>query len=517
MMAVATSIAEESPDRSLDVQPSIDSDATNKAMMAVATSIAEDKCLALQPFVPPALRVFYPICLVATMFLFLFADLDIGATVSLVTLAQGSSTTIGPIFTFSLLSTVVHSWESGAYIISVITLVTSGIWPFVKLGMLLACWIVSPKRLGWRTRSRILQFLDRWGKYSYVDSWFLVLSMSAFALDWQAINSNDSLKVQTLPTTAFYGYFAATSISIILGLVANDVNMKVHARAAIVADPSMVPQPSLELASEGKSIASLVPWRVLRWIVSISIVTGFLAAATGIFAMSFTFEVAGLATEFLFGGVVHKRYSLYTVGTSVGQGRWSDFGLVGLELVFITLAIVIPLVELVVMALVWFLQLRIPTQRWLLSALHVLDAWSSLDVAVVVLVISCFEFSTMAEFLIQKSGFAAPCNLIKDLTQAECLDVHMTPLPLMSALSLAGAILLLLPKLILRLAPRLLEQRLRKLGAGQQAMKNKVSITAASAPSQAACEVTSRTLDMTDDEASTHNETFEPNPDATLA
>lgn len=60
---------------------------------------------------------------------------------SLVMDADGQRTKMGPVFSFSLLSTIIDSLSSGSWVISVLTLLLSGLWPHVKLFLLLAAWL----------------------------------------------------------------------------------------------------------------------------------------------------------------------------------------------------------------------------------------------------------------------------------------------------------------------------------------------------------------------------------------
>jgi len=438
-------------------------DSLDVGVVVVASPSPQELCLASQPFVPRALSVFYPFAVVAVMLLFCYADSEIGATVGILTMAKGNSATVGPIFSFSLISTVVHSWKAGAYVISLIALITSGIWPFVKLSLLIVSWSAPPKRFSTKTRGGVINFLDTWGKYSFVDSWFLVMSMSAFSIDWEGVG-NTSMRVQTVPTAAFYAYFCATCCAIVLGLVANEV----HLKAAAIAD-TQTPQFSTNSAegAVAKPLGSLHHSRRVRIGVCSAIGFSVVMAAVGIFAISFNFEIRGIAIEFLFGEAIDKQYSLFSVGSTLAQGRSIDLGLLGLEIVFLSLAVVVPLLQMAMLAMLWVAPLTIKRQRSLMHMCHVVDAWSSLDVAVVVLVICCFEFGTMAEFLVQKSGFAGGCDMVKDLTKEECLNVEMKAHPLMVVLCIAGVMFMVVPKLTLRLSADLLAKRTEQEARGK--------------------------------------------------
>jgi len=160
--------------------------------------------------------------------------------------------------------------------------------------------------------------------------------------------------------------------------------------------------------------------------------------------------------EFLFGHEISRRYSLLSVGLAVAEGRSSDLGLLGLEVVFLMLAVVVPLVLLAMLLILWLAPMKVQHQEMLLRICYILDTWSSLDVAVLVLVIANWEFSKFAEFLVYNGNLAAPCLMIKDLTRSECIHMDLTSRVTCAILVSAGFALLVLPKVTMRLCARAL-------------------------------------------------------------
>merc|ERR1712217_93674 len=106
--------------------------------------------------------------------------------------------------------------------IAVVIVITSAIWPFAKLCLLLVAWLLPPRYLSVGRRGRILDMLDAWGKYSFLDSWFLVITLSGLSLEWESLGSMASLQIQTKPGLAFYAYLVATILSLVLGHVASE-------------------------------------------------------------------------------------------------------------------------------------------------------------------------------------------------------------------------------------------------------------------------------------------------------
>ena len=70
------------------------------------------------------------------------------------------------VYHFTLFSSVKAFWQSGAYSLAILIAVFSGVWPYVKLCLLLLIWV---KPLHTDLQNKILIFLDQFGKYSFLD------------------------------------------------------------------------------------------------------------------------------------------------------------------------------------------------------------------------------------------------------------------------------------------------------------------------------------------------------------
>merc|ERR1719330_167549 len=439
--------------------------------------------LACEPCVPRALAVYYPFAVLAVMALFLYADLDIGTTVTMVMAEDGAVTEIGPLFSFSLISTVAHAWSSGAYFISVLTLLSSAIWPVAKLCLLLQAWLIPPRCCSATGRGRILIGLDAWGKYSFLDSWFLVITLSAFALNWESSGSA-SFKIQTTPESAFYAYFLATVLSLLLGHIASEYHQKC-AKLSASETPKAANLESCHDAGErgNTSVQSAGREPLSRFAASsaehaaifVVLCATVVSALMGTFLVSFSFEVSGILTDFLFGEDVQRSYSLFSVGMSVANHRYKETGLIALEGGFLLLAVSLPAALLAVLICLWFVPMQLQRQRSLLHTCRLLDAWSCFDVAALVLAIACFEFGRMAEWLVYEGNFAAPCNMVKDITKEECMKIEMQAHPALAGVFLAGLLLLVVPKVCLLRFERAIQRR----------SENALNVAQSKAPSSA--------------------------------
>lgn len=82
--------------------------------------------------------------------------------------------------TFTLIGTVTDMWKSEIYFLAILIAVFSGIWPYVKLILLIICWCTDAKRISYKTRERILIIIDSLGKWSMLDTYVMVMMIVAF-------------------------------------------------------------------------------------------------------------------------------------------------------------------------------------------------------------------------------------------------------------------------------------------------------------------------------------------------
>jgi hypothetical protein len=63
------------------------------------------------------------------------------------------------------------------------------------------------------------------------------------------------------------------------------------------------------------------------------------------------------------------------------------------------------------------------------------------------------------KFLVYEGNFAGPCNLVKDLTREECLDIKLHAHPSMALVILTGVLLVVIPKVAMGESQRCLASR----------------------------------------------------------
>lgn len=85
-------------------------------------------------------------------------------------------------------------------------------------------------------------------------------------------------------------------------------------------------------------------------------------------------------------------------------------------------------------------------QERLLRASYFVESWTTIDVAAIVVLISCCEFGRLSEFLVYKSHFAEACTMLRDVAQTECMTVELEALRPLGVLAVAGFLNIVVPK-----------------------------------------------------------------------
>lgn len=145
----------------------------------------------------------YLVCITNAL-LFLSSNLSIAASVRLrVTYkpsskGEAASEIDAPsLFDFSLPSTVAEMWLAGVYPLSIIILIFSGLWPYIKLIAISICLCLPPSLLPKARRRALLSITDVLGKWSFIDGFVLALFIVAFHMRF-AQKSHDGEEFQSV-------------------------------------------------------------------------------------------------------------------------------------------------------------------------------------------------------------------------------------------------------------------------------------------------------------------------------
>ena len=133
--------------------------------------------------VPRMMRFLIPLCLCINIGLFISAHLSLGATVDIIVTFAGERVEILNYVEFSIAKSVIDAFTAGAYMLGIIILCFSGLWPYIKMFTMLYVWFAGTCRLNPVTRGNILRWMDVLGKWSMIDNFVLVLTVVAFRIN----------------------------------------------------------------------------------------------------------------------------------------------------------------------------------------------------------------------------------------------------------------------------------------------------------------------------------------------
>eukprot|EP00814_Leptocylindrus_danicus_P022420 CAMPEP_0116044044 /NCGR_PEP_ID=MMETSP0321-20121206/26777_1 /TAXON_ID=163516 /ORGANISM="Leptocylindrus danicus var. danicus, Strain B650" /LENGTH=347 /DNA_ID=CAMNT_0003525089 /DNA_START=184 /DNA_END=1224 /DNA_ORIENTATION=+ len=143
--------------------------------------------------IPLYIRALVPIVVMINIAFFLSGHLSIGGAVRIDINAFGQDISIGNIYEFSIAQALIDLWNSGAEVMSLILFVFSVLWPYVKQLVTLALWCAKPSTIAHQRRGTAFSWLEAFGKWSIMDIYFLILSVSGFRVSLQSPTTIDTL------------------------------------------------------------------------------------------------------------------------------------------------------------------------------------------------------------------------------------------------------------------------------------------------------------------------------------
>jgi len=98
-------------------------------------------------------------------------------------------------------------WKAEVYPLAILVALFSGIWPYIKLFLMIMCWIVPPHRFSYHKREILLEVLDTMGKYSLIDAYVLIYMIVSMKYHFNMDYFIFSIYMDEIVTPGF-GYFA---------------------------------------------------------------------------------------------------------------------------------------------------------------------------------------------------------------------------------------------------------------------------------------------------------------------
>jgi len=373
--------------------------------------LASSSSLMYHPSIQPALKYGFPAVLALAFILFFSSNLSVGASVDLlVTRADGSNlTSLVNIYAFSLGSTMKEMANAGVYLLMLLILFCSGIWPYVKLVLLAGSWVVSTRRLPPVKREKILYLLDSLGKFSLIDAYVLVLMMVAFRYDLE-VEGVGALNVYVTPKYGFYAFLFATIVS----LVSGHAMLFLHRRTMIPSIPvySGRYEALAKHVFDDKHNRGLVKLtkRFRRTIVFV-LFLALVLICVGVGLKSFHFKFNGVAGVAL-GDDRVRSYSLGSLGAHIPQSVQdsSSFGIYWIQTCYFFFALIMPMICLLSMFVLFLVPMTLKQQQKVFVLAEVANAWSAIEVFVIAIIASLIEIQPFSESMVGKH-----CSLLNQI------------------------------------------------------------------------------------------------------
>ena len=362
--------------------------------------------LFLHPQIPLFWRIFIPLTIFGTIALFISSNSATGASVFIV-FEVGRRIQIPSLFDFGLINSVRDMWKAGVYPLSILVAVFSGIWPYLKLVLMLISFVLPASLLNPRKREIILMILDATGKWSILDSYVMILMLVAFHfyISFPVVEPSEADKGSIINVFVYaaYGFFTLI-LGTIISLFISHIITHLHR--------GLDEHPDQNKGEKAQSYTALISFaeskylgkKAFRVFISILLIStlGLVIVGSSINSFSFYFHgLAGYALD-LFKIVPHREYSVIELGFSVPESyeNPNDFVIRFTQIIYFLTVFLMPIAMLINVLFLWFVPLPRRAQKFLYSLAEILNAWSCLDVFVVAIMAAILEISQFTSFIV---------------------------------------------------------------------------------------------------------------------
>ena len=360
--------------------------------------------LIVHPKIHRILRYGMLLLLCINIAFFIMSNTNVAASVYMVISMGGHSTTLPDLFEFSLANSVRDMWTAGVYPLSLMIALFSGCWPYVKLLLMIFCWVMPPHLLSEKRRETLLRVLDALGKWSLIDSFVMVLMLVAFRFH---------IPVPNDPTTSFDVYVGAHigmmffALATMLSLVLSHICLYLH--RFVTAEHKVLALP-LEEKEALRCHRFRLSNRLARFTclgqavlpIFIVVALGSLLAGAIIPSFQFVFKGAAALALRLLNQKSSTDYSLINLGMLMPSSSENpDDPLIRfLQATFFIFALAMPVANLLSLVVLWLTPLTLRAQHRLFVMVEVFNAWSGLDVFVLAIIGSLLELQRFAQFIV---------------------------------------------------------------------------------------------------------------------
>ncbi len=374
----------------------------------------EGSSLFLNPNINIFWRISIPFLILLNIAMFISSNTGVGASVY-VLLTVGRKVRIPSLFDFGLVNSVTDMWKAGVYPLSFLIAFFSGIWPYLKLIMMLISFITPASILKKEKRETVLMFLDATGKWSILDSYVMILMLVAFHFDVKFPITGEGVKEHVyvdVYVLAAYGFLTLlTGTCFSLGL--SHIITHLHR--------GLDEHPDQNKGEEAESYKSLITFaesnylskEIFQTVITILLFLTLILVILGSILISFSFHFHGLAGYAL--GLLdisaQREYSVFELGLNVPNSyEYPNNGTIRFtQVIYFLTVFAMPIATLIIVIILWLIPFSRKIQKFLYSISEILNAWSCLDVFVISIIAAVVEIGQFTEFIVgDKCDFINP-------------------------------------------------------------------------------------------------------------
>jgi len=367
---------------------------------------------------PLALRVALAVILIGNIGMLVASNVQLAATVSVklnVWLKGVGSRTL-PLDTdqhFSLVDTLRELYQSNSYLLWVLILCLSGIWPYLEIFLLLYSYLMPGLSPG--GRDAILTYVEMFSKWSFIDIFILAIFIVAFNVNIKVSAPTASAKLDIFIEAkyGFYLFVFATMISMIAGQIMLRFHRAVHGPGVPVdARPAREPDMGKPLALWQHPLRQHPP-RFWQKLVPPAAAIIFALLVWSYCVTVLNIEVGGLAgyvQDLTKNGDNSESYTAPDLFGKLPNSSPDDSNrplvkiFMGICVIF---AFAMPVLHVVVVFVLWTAPLKAKWQQRLNALAELALGWASLDVLLVAFLAAATQLSKLV-----KSFVKGPCREI---------------------------------------------------------------------------------------------------------
>jgi len=362
------------------------------------------------------------ICFVVAVYfnisLFLIAHFHIGAEINIRITLLGVEVKQEAYQTLNVLQTVQKLKENKAYLLAVLIALFSIVWPYIKLFCLLVLVFLSPSEMSDRRREKYLFLMDRMGKYSMLDVYFIVLVYAFLQIEFGSQSNSrllgrDFLKFQ-LEVMPCFG-IVALILGVLLSIFLNQIALAMHRRCV---ERHEGQEPGEFLGNDREALCNHA-WHVhvgtgfkqkmRRSGIVLIAMTMILCAMLMSIGWFLTFGdtevhgVGGLLKTIQEKEGITQTYSFFSMAATTlqqarSQVRWDNYlGIILVMACQMVFAGLLPLLQVACMLVLWLKPLTLRSQKRLNLFIQSLSAVASMEVFLFAIMVGYLEIESLTE------------------------------------------------------------------------------------------------------------------------